>query len=724
MPPHHRNLDRRHFLRTLAGGLGSAGIAAHLDASESAPKPQPEAAPEAADKLTGFIVADAHFGWVNRQQPDIETQREMMRRIVRRFPDLDIFIDTGDIHHGGLRGEPGEIARRQWTDLIANGCGTAPFAYVPGNHEIMGTREGDPEWRCERIGSLSCRPYYSFDVKGIHFVSLPELMRVVYITREALDWLELDLAVHADQTTMLLSHNSLAGTTGPFEEGYRGLVVSKTILDIMRTRPNVVAWMHGHNHNYQVVARDGELFVSNGRIGGFDPSRKADDGPYGLGGILFEINRSDVTVRSYSAERQAFLDDLGVRGVSGRLAMKTSFDPTAPTRISYGYGGARDGQRTPVYHHHAGPHQKSELFIAGVTEPEFNDDPSIELFMSRRAGRSKKPHWQLMGSLVRGGNGLWEHAKPGIRLLPRQSPTHTTSITVPHHGHGQVSHYRCAPGRIYRADVHVDAGPGSQTLRLTFFMHDRDGKQLWSQARPIWTLKPGEQRLSTTVNVPEMSPAKTIYSDQASDNATHLMVQADASKLTSPLLVRRVALSLANAKGETSDAAIVVDGKEHATAGKLEPGKPHRCVIATPRSGRSVIEARATGSRRVTWLIRQTDAPWQVRNAAAVWREGRLDIGPITNPYTKQAEVVIAPLERPTGPYVHRLRQVEQARVIPATADRSEIRIDLVRLRAPAEIIVVGSKRPKAVEGADGWEHADGRIVIKRNQPGVVVVRC
>ncbi len=66
--------------------------------------------------LKAFIVADAHLGWESEQQPSADEQREMMRRIRRRFPDRD---------------EP----LGQWTDVIPAECGPIPFYYVPGNHE-------------------------------------------------------------------------------------------------------------------------------------------------------------------------------------------------------------------------------------------------------------------------------------------------------------------------------------------------------------------------------------------------------------------------------------------------------------------------------------------------------------------------------------------------------------------------------------------------------------
>jgi len=691
-------------------------------AQTSAAPAQATTRPEQADCLKGFIVADAHFGWQDRRQPSPEKQREMMRRILSRFSDLDLFIDTGDIHHGNLRGEVGDRARLLWTKIIANGCGRLPFYLVPGNHEVTGTGEGDHEWRCARLANFSCRPYYSFDIKGVHFVSLPELVRTIYVTKESLEWLALDLAVNTDRTVIVLSHNSLQGTTTPYEEGYRGLANSRQVLELLQRHPNVLAWMHGHNHNYQVIEKYGKLFVSNGRIGGFDPSRDNPEGFHGLGGIYFEVASNGLTVRSFSAERGVFLDELGLEGVSGRLAARSSFNPKAAAGFSYGYGGARDDQRIPVYHHHVGPAAHREIFLAGAAGGVINDDPGFSMFMSRRAGRRQEPDWQLMGSSVVGPNALWEWANPGVRILPRTRANAVTTLTVPHQRHGRANYYRCPPGRAYRASVELEAGPGGQRLQLTFQVHDRSGRELARLPGPLWTLTEGQQRQQTEAQIPALAESRTLYADPECDEEVQLMVLADFSNLAAPVTVRRLELSFADADGPTRDAAIELARQRFGPTGPLAVDRPWQTEILAPTAAREVVTARAQGNRRMTWLIRHTNLLWQVRNAPAAFRDGRLEIGPLRNKWSPHAEVLLAPLARVPYPIPHRLRGVNLLRIRMPSERDPVLTMELLQLLSPAEIEVLAPDRPARVEGADDWSFASGRILIRRCTPGEIVV--
>jgi len=84
--------------------------------------------------LKGFVIADAHFGWDNPQQPSPDEQRQMLRRILKRFPDLDVLMDVGDAYHSA---DPScDEGRRQWTDVVVSGCGPIPFFYITGSHEL------------------------------------------------------------------------------------------------------------------------------------------------------------------------------------------------------------------------------------------------------------------------------------------------------------------------------------------------------------------------------------------------------------------------------------------------------------------------------------------------------------------------------------------------------------------------------------------------------------
>lgn len=152
------HLTRREFLGAPAAG---AALVAGVSVAEAARQP----------RFSGFIVSDAHFGWDSPVQPSPEESRRAIQHIMARFPDLDVFVDTGDAHHSNVE----DAARGDWTDIILGGCGTAPFLYCMGNHEQIevlrsASLQEDVEARTCRLGSLSCPPYQSWNLKGIHFV--------------------------------------------------------------------------------------------------------------------------------------------------------------------------------------------------------------------------------------------------------------------------------------------------------------------------------------------------------------------------------------------------------------------------------------------------------------------------------------------------------------------------------------------------------------------------
>jgi len=713
-------MRRRDFLIDAAAAATAMVVPAGL-ARAREPGQEP-----GAGALKGFIVSDAHFGWRHEQQPAPEQQREMMGRIIRRFPDLDLFIDTGDAHHSGADDQ----ARGLWTDIIAGGCAGLPFYYVAGNHEIVPTCGLDPEWRCNRLGSVSCRPYYSFDFKGIHLVSLPELERAVLINREAMEWLALDLEVHKDRTVLILSHNNILGTTCPLGAyGYRGLANSPQMLALLDRYPNVIGWLNGHNHTYEVLERDNRLYVSNGRIGGFiPPALWGRVGQGHLGGIYFEVTPTGLTVRSYSATGEAFLDELGETHLSARLETRTTLDTQAPPTYCYGAGGSRDRQRIPVIHHHATGRRPAELFIAGADDASFNDDPDFALYQLR-IHDTLGPHAQLMGASVQMHpkwhemwveNTVYEWLDPGVRFLARQSPNDVTRMTVPLQDHGRATYYRCPPGRRYRATLDIETPQGGQRLRLQFMVHDRNLRKLATVHGPVWTLNKGRHKQEAEALLPDLAELDCIYNNASSNNVIHLMVLAEFSNLSAAVTLHRFGLALADAEGPTRDPAMVVDGKRFEHQGELTPDRVIRLTIPAPAGNRTVYEPRAKGNRRLTWLVRHRGPDWQVRNAPVADQGDHLHVGPLRNNFSNRREIVIAPLTPAGQAYVHRLRDLDEARVYPLNRGNRKLRVEIVKAAGPCEVELVARAKARNVTGADTWKQQGNRLVLQA-QPGSVL---
>jgi len=133
-----------------------------------------------------------------------------------------------------------------------------------------------------------------------------------------------------------------------------------------------------------------------------------------------------------------------------------------------------------------------------------------------------------------------------------------------------------------------------------------------------------------------------------------------------------------------------------------------------------VYEIQATGNRRATWLVRETGARWQVRNAAASETRDGLEVGPITNPWTRRRMIVIAPLAARPETWVHSLRNVNRARV--GDMNDGKLTIEVLEALGPAEVEVRAPRAPKAVRGALNWEMKGDRLVLKTAEAAIIQV--
>jgi hypothetical protein len=436
-------------------------------------------------------------------------------------------------------------------------------------------------------------------------------------------------------------------------------------------------------------------------------------------------------VLCYSATAEKFLSEVEGGEFWASLERKTTFDPDAPHAYSYGYGGARDGQRIPVYHHHAGGPGKIEVFLTGADDASFNDDPGFEYYMLRQIGQAG-PHHQLMAATVQLNeqwgemyveNEMYEWLDPGVRLLTRESPDAYTRMTVPLMHQAKNAYLRCPPGREYRARLDVESPEGGQELRLTFKVHDRNLREVASLPGPVITVEKGRHTVESTAAVPELKDLECIYNDPADDNTVHLMVLAELTKMTSEVLLHRFEVAFADGEGKTSDPELAVDGNIVRHDGALAAGEVVRLEAPTPESERTVYEAAADGNRRVTWLVRRSAPEWQVRNAAVADKGDHFIVGPMRNTFSDRHEIVIAPMRRTRRPFVHRLRGADRATVHPGLPNGKSIRVEIHEGRPKCEIDIVTEKEPRTMTGAVSWKHKNNLLTVRAEKGSRVEVR-
>ena len=698
---------RNAFIKKLAVFAAVAGLTLSMSVYAAKANDKPA--------LRGFIVSDAHFGWSSERQPSPEEQRKAMANILSRFPDLDLFIDTGDAHHNDHHNNADPYkARKDWVDIIQGGCGQIPFYYVLGNHELRSNEDADPEMRSNIMGSTTCRPYYSFDMQGIHFISFPELIRAVYITEEEWDWLELDLSLNRDKTIIILSHNNIIGTTTGNAPGYRGLMDSERMLRIFKENPNIISWMHGHNHNYEIVNRQKMLFVSNGRIGGFDPSK----GKHGIGGIYFEITANGLLVKCYSASMNCFLDTID-SSLSQELKVKTSYDANGSFAYSYGVGGAVNGERIPAYHHHAGENTKSELFLTGCSHPVINDDPYIRKYVERVAyhGLDK----QLLAAKVNHGNAGYDYLNPGIRL--KVNDNWWTTVTMPSDNYDRYSYYRCPVGKKYKVSIDLDAKDDApQKLWLRLHVYDIDGRKLRIVQSGEIKLGQGRQTLERTITVPEIYNFETIYNNPDSDNLVNIAIEASFTTMDSEVDIFSIKLEQENESQHTVGAGAVIDGKKYYVDGLIGKSKNIRIPIDKSAKPRSVNEIIAGGNKRVTCLVRHSGLKWQVRNATVTYNNDYYYIDKMRNRLSDKMEIIIAHLSKMDEPYLQRIRKAEQIMFKPFDSSTGSLSIKVGTIGPEAELEVFSPSEPRHIYGAENWKYENNMILIRLDKPGDVQI--
>ncbi len=164
---------------------------------------------------------------------------EIARNVIAGRPD--ILVTTGDnVYYNGTEDE----FRKKWDPPQWFGNVREQLVVRPGlgNHDLRREPDGVPYFK--RFPELDNARFYSYDHKGVHFVSVN--------TNESLEpgspqrrWLEQDLAKSTADWKVLYFHHPLyngnPGNPGPNKD-YLGPLMAKYGVDLV---------LSGHEHNYQ-----------------------------------------------------------------------------------------------------------------------------------------------------------------------------------------------------------------------------------------------------------------------------------------------------------------------------------------------------------------------------------------------------------------------------------------------------------------------------------------
>jgi len=246
-------LGRRQALKCLGwAGTGAlyalnGGIATSLTLDQAVagvPPGQSQATTTAT--FTFLQISDTHVGFAKAANPDpVATLRETVAKIRALPVQPDFLVHTGDISH---------LAKTEQFDLAQQVLGEIglPIHFVPGEHDLVDGNDPRPfiaRFAPEATGD----GWYSFDVKGVHFVALVNVVQLGSkgmgtLGAEQLAWLKEDLAGLSSSTPIVvLSHFPLWAL---YPDWGWGTEDGATALALLRRFGSVTA-LNGHVHQVQ-----------------------------------------------------------------------------------------------------------------------------------------------------------------------------------------------------------------------------------------------------------------------------------------------------------------------------------------------------------------------------------------------------------------------------------------------------------------------------------------
>lgn len=245
-------------LFTLSGGLLSATGLAEAEASSDVPL---------------FLqISDTHIGFNKEANPDVVGTLNGTIDSVNALPAQPGFvIHTGDVTHLSKAGEFDTASQ------LLSRLKVSELHVVPGEHDVT---DGPGAEFYARFGKPSGnRGYYSFDIRGVHFIALVNVMNfkpngLGALGEDQFNWLKDDLAGRsASQPIVLFAHMPLWTVYEPW--GW-GTGEGEQIAALL-TRFGSVTVLCGHIH--QIVQKvEGNIQFHTARSTAY-PQPLAGNGP-------------------------------------------------------------------------------------------------------------------------------------------------------------------------------------------------------------------------------------------------------------------------------------------------------------------------------------------------------------------------------------------------------------------------------------------------------------
>jgi len=196
--------------------------------------------------LNFLQISDTHIGFKKPANPDVVgTLNETIAKIKALPVQPDFIVHTGDITHLATP-EQFDTAQQLLGEL------NLPIHFIPGEHDIVDLTNARPY--LDRFGKETKGDgWYSFDVKGVHFIGLINVLAFVNkgmgsLGAAQLAWLKDDVAhLSASTPIVLLSHFPLWPL---FPEWGWGTSDGPQALALLKRFASVTA-LNGHIHQIQ-----------------------------------------------------------------------------------------------------------------------------------------------------------------------------------------------------------------------------------------------------------------------------------------------------------------------------------------------------------------------------------------------------------------------------------------------------------------------------------------